>query len=576
MNGSTPGLGLTRMSRIPLDRLPRGQVGRIRALSQLGYVAHANHMVAISRAVCALILLLFAATSTPPLHFLTDFLGLFVIVFLAFAAIGLITAFFDWYLDFLLIDWFAGLDIVAFLVLIAPGMAVDATLVGMATCLIAHILFTGVVRWRFRFALILALLLNAAWFIDVLLIELPRGNLNQADALRWCLFVAFASLVVLWATTQMLKSSLPRFFGEAPGPGLPLAASAMGYAIATANASDAILCWINREDSSCHSCRADALTEELAWENLSLGAAEGLKQLTPMLFDLARDRAIVSVDGRFMGCVASQAPGYALLKELGIETGICIPTHSDQEPSCLILSGMPMLGWGHLYLSHAIRAEIAQGVAWQTSSANALDFALTKLRRTVACDLHDSVAHSLAGAKFLLVALRSKVSSNAEVTDDIDFIREALDAEHQQLRRLIEQLRETNADARVRNLIEDLEALCPTLATRWQISVKLFDSDFRVLVPVWFSLEVQQIVREAIANGARHGDASNVDIRCRMRSGIITIEITDDGAGFADPHAPEIPRSINERLHELGGSLDITTAPGATTLRMRVPQGALE
>jgi signal transduction histidine kinase len=295
-----------------------------------------------------------------------------------------------------------------------------------------------------------------------------------------------------------------------------------------------------------------------------------------MLFDTSSDRAIVSEDGEFLARSLRSLPGYALVAETGVAAGICIPVDSEEGRSWLILTGIPFMGWGHLHLARAIRSEIAQGMEWQTASVNALDSALFRLRRTVACDLHDSVAHSLAGARFLLVALRSRVGEDSEIAREIGTIKDALDAEHLHVRRLIEQLRETDSDPRVRNLVEDLDASRAALASRWQIGVELVDSDFRVEVPVWLSLEVQQLVREAISNGVCHGKASRVAVSCRRRQGVIEIEVVDNGLGFPDPQEPMPPHSISERLDRLGGSLEIRSGPGSTTMWMRIPSTAAD
>ena len=540
-------------------------------LSELTCGAHSNHIVAVSRAFCAFVLLLFAFTKSSGLGLQGGYFDVFALGYAAFAFVALLIAFNDWYLDFIASEAFIGLDGLAFLALTVPPMNDGVTWVVLSLCLIGHILFSSVLRWRLALVLAIAAFLNAVWIGDILLVEVPRGTVAWASVVRWGLFVPLGSLVLVWASGQMIKTNLPRFAGETPGPGYPVTASAMGYAMEAAAASDAVLCWIDRENLGCYSCTPASLEERLQPRKLSFGAADRLRQLEPMLFDLVRNRAIVSAEGKLSACKASALPGFQLLKELGVERGLCIPTSGEDGVNCLILTGIPMLGWGHLYLAHAIASEVAQGVAWQVSAVNALDRALSRLRKSVACDLHDSVAHSLVGAKFLLVALRSKVGADPEVTGEIDAIKDALAAEHIHVRRLIEQLRETDSDARVRNLIDDLEATSEALALRWQITVDIIESDYRVPVPVWLSLEIQQIVREAVSNGVRHGDATRVTIKCRMRAVGIEIEVTDNGHGFGESNEPIFPRSIRERLTERGGTLEIVSNPGSTSLRMRVP-----
>ena len=558
------------------DNRPRGVFARIGNLSQIRYSAHANHMIAISRTICAFVLLLFALTDGPVPGFHRDLNDVFALAFACFAIVTLAVAFGNWYLDFTLSETFIVVDAAAFFILLAQRTTMATASVAMVLCLIAHILFSSVLRWQLRIGIVVAVLLNAVWIADIVLIELPRGSIDLAAALRWTLFVFLEAVIATWASTQITKTALPRFFGDAPAPGLPLATSAVGYAMQTTCASDAVLCWIDREDFECCACSAAAVEDEQLPAKLSFGAADAFKQLAPMVFDISHNRAVVSEDGKPAGRTTSPVPGYALLKELEIPAGICFPVDAEEGRSWLILTGIPMLGWGHLSMSRAVCAEVAQGMAWQTASANALELALSRLRRTIAGDLHDSVAHSLAGAKFLLTALGAKAGADSELAGEIDTVKDALETEYLHVRSLIEQLRQDTYDAGARNLIQDIEEIRPALASRWQITVELVDSDFRILVPVWLSLEIQQIVREAISNAVRHGNASMVSIKCQRRSRAIEIEVTDNGSGFADPQAPVTPRSISERLGELGGSLSVTSGPGSTTLRMNIPSRAAD
>lgn len=531
-------------------------------------------MIATSRAVAAFILLLFALTNAHVPPFRRDFDDMFALTFAAVATVSLIISLKNWYLDFVLSGAFVVIDILAFVIFTASRTAMDADAVASALCLIAHILFVSILRWRSGLVFVIAMFLNTFWAANIVLFELPRGGIDRASALRWIVFTILESVIVIWAGVHKLKTILPRFAGEAPAPGLPSTIPAMGYAAEMTGAKEAMLCWIDRGDRGCYAISSSALEDRRPPVKLGFSAAEGFKNLAPMLFDVRQGRAIVSKGGKFVTRSAFAMPGRALLQELGLHDGICIPVDGDEGRTWLILVGLPMLGWGFLHLADVICLEIAQGMAWQTASANTLNSALFRLRRTVASDLHDSVAHSLAGAKFLLVALRSKIGADAEAAKEIDVIKDALDAEHLHVRRLIEQLRETDADVGVRNLIEDLDAVAQALGVRWQIQAELNQSDYRIQVPVWLSMEIQQILREAISNGVRHGKASHIAVKCVRRLDTIEIEVTDNGSGFANPQAPALPRSISERLGELGGSLEVDSRPGSTTLRMSVPAAA--
>jgi len=86
---------------------------------------------------------------------------------------------------------------------------------------------------------------------------------------------------------------------------------------------------------------------------------------------------------------------------------------------------------------------------------------------------------------------------------------------------------------------------------------------------------VVQMAREALSNVARHARA----MRCRLslvrEPRAVVLAVEDDGAGF-DPEQPRPDgqglRHLRERAEALGGSLRLTSAPGAgTTLRIELP-----
>jgi signal transduction histidine kinase len=83
-------------------------------------------------------------------------------------------------------------------------------------------------------------------------------------------------------------------------------------------------------------------------------------------------------------------------------------------------------------------------------------------------------------------------------------------------------------------------------------------------------LAVLRIAHEALQNALRHAGAEHVLLRLTRQSGSLTIEVVDDGVGF-DPTSGEVRSrhlgltSMEERARELGGRLEIRSAPGAGT-----------
>ena len=78
---------------------------------------------------------------------------------------------------------------------------------------------------------------------------------------------------------------------------------------------------------------------------------------------------------------------------------------------------------------------------------------------------------------------------------------------------------------------------------------------------------------EALNNVAKYADASAVEIRLQQSDGELRFEVSDDGRGFdtASTHQGTGLQGIADRLDALGGTLEITSVAGATTVRGTVP-----
>jgi signal transduction histidine kinase len=86
-----------------------------------------------------------------------------------------------------------------------------------------------------------------------------------------------------------------------------------------------------------------------------------------------------------------------------------------------------------------------------------------------------------------------------------------------------------------------------------------------------------RVVQEALANARKHARAGHAAVAIEYASEAVTVEIRDDGIGFdaATPTSGFGLASMHSRVLESGGTLDLTSKPGAgTTVRATLPTGA--
>lgn len=92
--------------------------------------------------------------------------------------------------------------------------------------------------------------------------------------------------------------------------------------------------------------------------------------------------------------------------------------------------------------------------------------------------------------------------------------------------------------------------------------------------------QVLLLVKEAVSNAHRHGQAAHIEVRCARAGSALHLTVTDDGGGFAPDNVTGPGyglRSMRERMEHCGGTLELDSQPGGpTTVRATVPVGPEE
>jgi signal transduction histidine kinase len=267
----------------------------------------------------------------------------------------------------------------------------------------------------------------------------------------------------------------------------------------------------------------------------------------------------------------------------------------DKHPNMKSFLGVPIVAKreviGAFYLSNKIGAhefsEEDQRVIEQLAAHAAIavenarlyersrELSIVEERNRLARDLHDSVTQTLFSLSLTAEsALTLADSDPAQAKEHMLQVRHLATEALQEMRSLIFELRPAELEA---------EGLVPTLRKRVDVLRRVYRREIELDVRGERRLDARtekqlfRIVQEALYNALKHSGAASVVVEVSMLNGRVAACVRDDGVGF-DAEAARLRSgrlgltSMQERAHELGGSLSIESRPGkGTAIHVEVP-----
>ena len=247
--------------------------------------------------------------------------------------------------------------------------------------------------------------------------------------------------------------------------------------------------------------------------------------------------------------------------------------------------------FGNLYLTDKRSGEVftdvdeelvvslaaAAGVAIENARLHTKlhELGLVHDRERIARDLHDTVIQRLFATAMSLQACARLVRSDpTEATARIEQAVDDLDLTVKHIRTAIFGLAQVHGDAD--HLRDELLSLVRESAGALGFEPRLLlDGPIDTGVDDRVGAELVATLREALSNVARHAQASRVDVEVLVDSDLC-LRVIDDGIGPPGPDARRGKGLANmaARAHDLGGSLQLSAAPGGgTVVEWRTPRG---
>jgi PAS domain S-box-containing protein len=196
-------------------------------------------------------------------------------------------------------------------------------------------------------------------------------------------------------------------------------------------------------------------------------------------------------------------------------------------------------------------------------------------RRRVARELHDSIGQSLSAVKYMVERALDEQVRDGDVSQQGKTLRAVvpvIQASVDEVRRISMALRPTTLDdlgllATIAWLTREFKITYPHMEVDRQVEVEEFE------IPEELKTNIFRIMQEALNNAAKYSQASVITVALKQVMGDLQLLVGDNGVGF---NLLESRRnttgggfglvSMRERAEMFGGSLIVTSSPGAGTM----------
>ena len=202
-------------------------------------------------------------------------------------------------------------------------------------------------------------------------------------------------------------------------------------------------------------------------------------------------------------------------------------------------------------------------------------------RRRIGRDLHDSVGQYLVGLKMKVDSLKSsrergQRDDDSQLTECSQLVEEAI-KEVRTISYLLypPMLEELGLKSAIPWYLDGFTKRSG-IKTSFEVSPE-FDR-----IPGDLELALFRVLQESLTNVHRHSGSPTATVRLMTENRCVLLQIVDEGSGNQSKNLENLAmdwmgalgvglRGMNERVRQLGGSLELSSAQGRTTVTARIP-----
>jgi signal transduction histidine kinase len=269
---------------------------------------------------------------------------------------------------------------------------------------------------------------------------------------------------------------------------------------------------------------------------------------------LPEKNGYVDAEGREVTLPDDERRAVTLIENAGEPLAALVHDPSlEEEPELVQAAGAA----ARLALENArLQADMQAQILRVKESRLRIVAAADEAGRRIERNIHD-------GAQQRLVALGLQLRTAQQRSADPE-VQALLDAAVGELQVAVDELRELARGVHPAILTEEgLAAALESRASRSPFPVRLDVLEGRF--PAQVEATAYFVVCEALANVAKHADASKAAVTVARSDGVLTIEVSDDGMGGAIPVDGSGLTGLADRVEALGGRFRIESPPGGGT-----------
>lgn len=368
----------------------------------------------------------------------------------------------------------------------------------------------------------------------------------------------------------------------------PLVRTLLEHSAQALGAPRTLLAWVEREEPWQYT--AAWAGESLTWSRAApeevTGLVAGPLQASSFLCPDAADPKCTVLRKSAAGLARWRGvpldPG--LRERFDVRAVLSVPIEGESIEGRLFFIGKRSMTSDDLVLGEIVAGVMAARLDHFYLNQRLQEAVATEERIRLARDLHDGVLQSLTGIGLRLAAVRGLLEEDPRAArESLDVLQGLITREQRDLRFFIQELKPPPlaSAGEGSSLAGSVAELVRRIELEWGLKAELRMQGLDGPIPEPLARDVYHVVREALVNAVRHGEASAVRIQITRGLGdTLAILVADNGRGFPfqgrythrELAQEQIgPRTLLERVASLHGSLAIESSPSGARLDIAIP-----